>query len=525
MPVVRGLLPLFLIGLPAATVAAQDDSGTKVYKRVVRSVVWVHSPRSGGLAQGSGTLIDKDRRLVLTNYHVVEDENRARVFFPAFRSGQIISEKSYYTDRIKQLAITGRVLARDKQADLSLVQINSVPEGVEAVPLAAGSPEPGQTVHAIGNAGASDALWGYVPGKVRQVYRKKWRVRLDGRTLTFEARVVETDSPTNPGDSGGPLVNDRGELVGVTQGGVQPGKANLVSTFIDVSEVRQLLGQKAVRPAPAAPPKDPDDDRPKRDKSLPIKDEASLFSAEAEKKVQSAIDELFAKNKLDVLVETYPAVREADLEKVKKMPAKEQTEYMRTWAAQPGGVRAPDGIRHPHHQGAAAVLRGPDARCRGPVPERLPPEGHRQAPGRVEGPAGRRAGRRGRADRRESGEEVTPAGLLLCDDLIFASKVTATARAAGLEVRVARESDRLLQAAREQAPTGVILDLHNPGLDLPSLLAELRDTCPAMPRVVAYGSHVEAETLRAARRAGCDRVMPRSQFVEELEAGLKEWLS
>lgn len=120
---------------------------------------------------------------------------------------------------------------------------------------------------------------------------------------------------------------------------------------------------------------------------------------------------------------------------------------------------------------------------------------------------------------------MTPAGLMLSDDLIFASRVTATARAAGLAVKVVRTPDLVLSAARAHPPTGVILDLHNPGLDLPALLAGLREACPAMPRVVAYGSHVEAETLRAARQAGCDRVMPRSQFVTELETGLKDWLA
>jgi S1-C subfamily serine protease len=321
---------LALLLLPALPAAARDDGGSKVYKRVVRSVVWVHSPRDRGLATGSGTLIDLDRRLVLTNYHVVEDQAKARVFFPAFRSGQIVSEKKYYTDRIKQFAIPGRVVARDRQADLALIQIDSVPDGVQAVPLAAASPEPGQSVHSIGNAGASDALWGYVPGKVRQVYRKKWKARLDrSRVLEFEAKVVETDSPTNPGDSGGPLVNDKGELVGVTQGGATD--ANLVSTFVDISEVRRLLNSDDAKRVRGDRPK-PEPAVPKRDKALPIKDEAKLFADEAEKKAQATIDELFAKHKLDVLVETYPAIRDADKEKVKAMPAKERTEYMRTWA-------------------------------------------------------------------------------------------------------------------------------------------------------------------------------------------------
>lgn len=332
MPAGRGVLfALALLPALAAPAAAQDE-GSKVYKRVVRSVVWVHSPRDRGLATGSGSLVDRDRRLILTNYHVVEDNNRARVFFPAFRSGQVVSEKSYYTDRIKHLAIPGRVVARDRHADLALIQIDSVPDGVPALPLAPESAEPGQTVHAVGNAGASDALWGYVPGKVRQVYRKKWQVQLDrSHTLSFDARVVETDSPTNPGDSGGPLVNDKGELVGVTQGGIKPGAANLVSTFIDVSEVRRFLGENDARRVSADAPK-ARDSAPKRDKPLSIKDEAKLFSADARKKAQTGIDELYEKQKLDVLVETYPAVREADVDKVKGMSGRERTEYMRTWA-------------------------------------------------------------------------------------------------------------------------------------------------------------------------------------------------
>ena len=31
-------------------------------------------------------------------------------------------------------------------------------------------------------------------------------------------------------------------------------------------------------------------------------------------------------------------------------------------------------------------------------------------------------------------------------------------------------------------------------------------------RVIAFGSHVDAELLAAARAAGCDEVLPRSKF-------------
>ena len=120
---------------------------------------------------------------------------------------------------------------------------------------------------------------------------------------------------------------------------------------------------------------------------------------------------------------------------------------------------------------------------------------------------------------------AAPQGFMLCDDLIFFSRVAGAARAAGLNVRMVRTAADLLAAVRTEPPRGVIVDVHNPGLDLPSLLTQLQDACPTMPRVIAYGSHVEAAVLRAARQAGCDRVMPRSQFVEELEGKIGEWLS
>ena len=109
-------------------------------------------------------------------------------------------------------------------------------------------------------------------------------------------------------------------------------------------------------------------------------------------------------------------------------------------------------------------------------------------------------------------------GLLLSDDLIFTSRIVATARAHGLSVGVAKTLDALLAKAKERPPTGVIVDLHNPTLDVATLRAEL----PGV-RVIGYGSHVDAERLKAARAAGCDLVLPRSAFVERLETDIAAW--
>ena len=115
-----------------------------------------------------------------------------------------------------------------------------------------------------------------------------------------------------------------------------------------------------------------------------------------------------------------------------------------------------------------------------------------------------------------------PAGLLLSDDLLFGSRVTATARAHGLTVVTARTPARLLELAAADVPAAVVLDLQHPGLDLAAVVAALA-ALPAPPRLVGYGSHVDADALKQARRLGV-LAMPRSQFAARLEQDLAGWL-
>jgi CheY-like chemotaxis protein len=115
-------------------------------------------------------------------------------------------------------------------------------------------------------------------------------------------------------------------------------------------------------------------------------------------------------------------------------------------------------------------------------------------------------------------------GLLLCDDLIFTSRITGTARDLGVTVKAAPSVNRLQSLVRAEPAAGIIVDLANPGLAIEELLDWLRDNIRPMPPVVAYGSHVDTSTLRRAREAGCHPVLPRSKFVEDLPTKLLEWL-
>jgi CheY-like chemotaxis protein len=116
-------------------------------------------------------------------------------------------------------------------------------------------------------------------------------------------------------------------------------------------------------------------------------------------------------------------------------------------------------------------------------------------------------------------------GIVLCDDMIFTSRITGTARDLGLTVKPARSTEDLQKFVRQQSPHCVIVDLAHPGLNIAELVSFLQATCSPAPRVVAYGSHVDTATLRLARAAGCDPVLPRSKFVEDLPHALPEWMA
>ncbi len=121
-------------------------------------------------------------------------------------------------------------------------------------------------------------------------------------------------------------------------------------------------------------------------------------------------------------------------------------------------------------------------------------------------------------------QPATPTGLLLCDDLMFTSRITGTARNLGLCIKPARSLETLHALIAQPCPQCVIVDLAHPELDIVALLERLCKDCTPRPYVVAYGSHIDAATLRSAKEAGCDLVLPRSKFVEELPRALPSWI-
>jgi S1-C subfamily serine protease len=226
---VVAVLNLSLWAAPRSS-ATEPTDAQELYRRAVPGVVWV-VVKDG---HGSGWVLDRKERLIVTNHHVVESDDEPLVVFPEFRNGRVIAEKSFYLER-KKYEI-GRVVMKDAGHDLAIVRLDALPECAAELALAPGPANPGQRVHSIGQPGASGGLWVYSTGFVRQVYTTP--LDQPGRP---NVRLVETSVPINPGDSGGPMVDDDGRVLGVSAS-LQVG-ANLVSHGIAVSEVRDLRGR------------------------------------------------------------------------------------------------------------------------------------------------------------------------------------------------------------------------------------------------------------------------------------------
>jgi hypothetical protein len=98
--------------------------------------------------------------------------------------------------------------------------------------------------------------------------------------------------------------------------------------------------------------------------------------------------------------------------------------------------------------------------------------------------------------------------LALVRDLIFASRITAAARSAGIETRIIRDPAML-----QSLPGSLLLaDLNQPGV----IAASKKWKDQHRGRVVGFVSHVDGPTIEAARQAGLDQILARSGFVQQL---------
>jgi len=107
--------------------------------------------------------------------------------------------------------------------------------------------------------------------------------------------------------------------------------------------------------------------------------------------------------------------------------------------------------------------------------------------------------------------------IALVDDLFFQAKVRETAKHAGITLETATTGDQLLKVAAASPSALILVDLNARQGAIEALEQLCAPNGAGNPRrVVAFLSHVQTELAERARAAGCQDVMPRSKFTQNL---------
>ena len=209
----------------------------QIYDQAINSVLWIITPdeRSGGVGLGSGVLIDKERRLAVTNAHVTDNAEWVTVFFPRRdRNGKVIKDQDYYVNNMWRLeslgyATQGRVIAENFGSDLAIIQLDRLPPIASEIAHDFGlqieaSMKRGDKVHILGNPG--NRMWNWTQGS----FVRDW------------GSWLEMEGDGEGGNSGGPVLNTQGLLIGILSGGTDETLAGAVPA----RDVKALLD--TVRP-------------------------------------------------------------------------------------------------------------------------------------------------------------------------------------------------------------------------------------------------------------------------------------
>jgi len=178
----RGGVQARSTGAAVAVSVTEEERASAAVQRVRAAVVRV-ATRSG---VGTGVIVEEG--LVMTNAHVVRGDASPSITLADGRT------------------VPGRVLGRDEEVDLALVQI----EVTGIPPITWGDSDalrPGERLLAIGYPLGGSVFTSGEASVTSGIFSAHRELR--GRSY------VQTDTPLNPGNSGGPLVNLKGEVIGI----------------------------------------------------------------------------------------------------------------------------------------------------------------------------------------------------------------------------------------------------------------------------------------------------------------------
>ncbi len=213
---------------PRAALSAEELNNIAVFKAASPSVVNIttlglerdfFSMNVQQVPRGSGSgFVWDERGHIVTNYHVIQEANGARV--------TLADQTSYRAELVGAFA----------DRDLAVLKIDAPAAKLPPIPIGRSRDlQVGQKVYAIGNPFGLDQT--LTTGIVSALNRE-----IESVTRRTIGGAVQTDAAINPGNSGGPLLDSAGRLIGVNTSIYSPSGASAGIGFaIPVDEVNRIV--------------------------------------------------------------------------------------------------------------------------------------------------------------------------------------------------------------------------------------------------------------------------------------------
>src|SRR5579872_201546 len=105
------------------------------------------------------------------------------------------------------------------------------------------------------------------------------------------------------------------------------------------------------------------------------------------------------------------------------------------------------------------------------------------------------------------------------EDLFFMAKIQETARKLNVKVEFVKSDKDLMEKMQqngEEKPSLIIFDLNNNGVKPLVLIPKLKSKLKKGTSIIGFLSHVQGDLKQKAHEVGCDMVLPRSAFSQNL---------
>ena len=105
------------------------------------------------------------------------------------------------------------------------------------------------------------------------------------------------------------------------------------------------------------------------------------------------------------------------------------------------------------------------------------------------------------------------------EDLFFMAKIQETARKLNVKVEFVKTDKEIMEKMQqngEEKPSLIIFDLNNANAKPLTLIPKLKSKLKKGTSIIGFLSHVQGDLKQKAHEVGCDMVLPRSAFSQNL---------